>query len=138
MSAHVISLRNTGFLRYWTPGNIPLFLLALPMLGLMFTSSYTFAAPLVTKVGSLGTMSPSNRLLLSLSIGQGLLALLAFTSYHVQIISRLSSAYPIWYLWVAQSLSSKAAGNFPRHVVMYMVLYATIQGVLFASFLPPA
>ncbi|PKS11346.1 hypothetical protein jhhlp_003108 [Lomentospora prolificans] len=129
---------NTGFLRYWTPGNIPLFFLAFPMLALMFTSSYKTAVPLVPALSSLGSTPPSNRLLLSLSLGQGLLALLALFSYHVQISTRLASAYPIWYVWVAQSLSSRSSGDLPRNVVMYMVLYAAIQGVLFASFLPPA
>ncbi len=72
----------------------------------------------------------------SAAVTQVVLAVLAFTSYHVQIITRLSSAYPLWYWWVAGLLvrGDKTGGR----VVVFMVVYAVVQGVLFASFLPPA
>lgn len=79
-------------------------------------------------------------LLQCMAASQLLLAFMAFTSYHVQIVSRLSSAYPVWYWWLAQGLGSsdgsrsKLAGG----LVVFMVMYASIQGILFASFLPPA
>jgi len=77
------------------------------------------------------------------------LALAALMNYHVQIITRLASGYPIWYVWVAEVLVAES-GNVDgdgeegkkrkrgKGLVMFMVLYALIQGVLFASFLPPA
>lgn len=75
-------------------------------------------------------------------------AVLTLFNYHVQIITRLSSGYPVWYWWVARSLlpSSDGGGGQSRGtkpgtgglIVGFMVVYAAIQGVLFASFLPPA
>jgi phosphatidylinositol glycan class V len=79
--------------------------------------------------------------LVSLSLAQAALALVALTNYHVQIITRLASGYPIWYIWVAEVLVAESGDGEKkkgRWVVMFMVLYALIQGVLFASFLPPA
>ena len=115
------------------------------------------------------------RLLLSMSIAQALLAFLTITSYHVQIVTRLASAYPVWYIWLAAALSPASpeasggdkpdgkdggdgdgdkagagvgdgnvlppgvsGGRYGRGIVKYMVLYATVQGVLFCCFLPPA
>jgi Gpi18-like mannosyltransferase len=95
----------------------------------------------------------SIRLLKSLAVPQLLLALLAITNYHVQIINRIASGYPVWYLWIAsalveetrsQAVSSKTTVNIlsqlskPIVIVQAMVIYGLIQGGLFASFLPPA
>jgi phosphatidylinositol glycan class V len=67
---------------------------------------------------------------------QVLLAVLAATTYHVQIITRISSGYPLWHWWLAGRLvRGEKTGS---HIVMFMVMYASIQGALFASFLPPA
>ena len=72
-------------------------------------------------------------------------AALALTSYHVQIITRLSSGYPVWYWWVASliledrknSLMGRKLG-IALVISRWMVIYAILQGGLFASFLPPA
>jgi phosphatidylinositol glycan class V len=79
----------------------------------------------------------------SAAAAQALIALLCFTSYHVQIITRLASGYPLWYWWLARQLPGSqkpgAKGRFPTSgFVMFMVMYGSIQAVLFASFLPPA
>lgn len=74
----------------------------------------------------------------SMAFAQVLLVILAFTSYHVQIITRLSSGYPAWYWWVAASLRNAKTRQMGSGFVVFMVMYAMIQGVLFASFLPPA
>jgi phosphatidylinositol glycan class V len=74
----------------------------------------------------------------SAAVAQLLLVLLTFTSYHVQIISRLSSGYPLWYLWLARRLFHQKTTGGGTGIVTFMVMYASIQGVLFASFLPPA
>ncbi|KAL5621899.1 hypothetical protein BROUX41_005844 [Berkeleyomyces rouxiae] len=142
---------NVGFLRYWTPGNIPLFALAIPMLYILCASS---KAALLGRPGpgpaqGLGAASmvrprvdsPHATFVQALAIGQAILAVLAFTSYHVQIITRLASGYPLWYVWVAEQLSvtgdqTRAATG--RKFVMYMVMYAVIQAILYAFFLPPA
>ena len=74
-----------------------------------------------------------------------MLAFLALTVYHVQIITRLSSGYVIWYWWLASKLvkRSRSQGpggnwNAPKAMVYWMVSYTLIQASLFASFLPPA
>ena len=70
-----------------------------------------------------------------LALPQGLAAVLAFTTYHVQIINRLSSAYPLWYFWV---ISQHSLRRTLEYIVRAMMLYAVIQAALYASFLPPA
>ena len=79
------------------------------------------------------------------AIPQIALAALALTSYHVQIITRLSSGYPVWYWWVAsltlenQKISLKGREWGTAMVISrWMIIYAIVQGGLFASFLPPA
>lgn len=155
--------RDVGFLRYWKVSNIPLFLLAAPALVILLSSGLR-----TVDLTSRETTRPSHkvdhykvtpaeralsqrtiRLLRSLAYPQIVLAVLAITNYHVQIITRLASASPVWYLWLAYSLidagqaegKAKARGRWSgweRGVVMYMVMYGLIQAVLFASFLPPA
>ncbi len=150
-----IFLRGTGFLQYWTLSNLPLFLLATPMLlVLAYSAADTWSIVAATPMLAQKAQEKSNPvatavkdslpsiqqipLLQCIAAIQLILAVLALTSYHVQIISRLSSAYPVWYWWLAQGLAggprSKIAGMF----VAFMVMYASIQGILFASFLPPA
>ncbi|KFZ15044.1 hypothetical protein V501_02900 [Pseudogymnoascus sp. VKM F-4519 (FW-2642)] len=154
---------DVGFLRYWKVSNIPLFLLAAPALVILLSSGLRTA-----DLTSRETTRPSHkvdhykvtpteralsqrtiRLLRSLAYPQIVLAVLAITNYHVQIITRLASASPVWYLWLAYSLldagqvEGKAKvrsrwSGWERGVVMYMVMYGLIQAVLFASFLPPA
>ena len=82
-----------------------------------------------------------------LAIPQAVLALMALSVYHVQIITRLSSGYPLWYIWLAVTLS-RVAQRGPRKlgrtketcrtIIRFMAGYAVIQGGLFACFLPPA
>lgn len=78
-----------------------------------------------------------------LAIPQGLLAVMALAIYHVQIITRISSGYPLWYWYLASTIfrhltvGGKGTAH-PNLIVRVMVLYGLIQGGLFASFLPPA
>ena len=72
----------------------------------------------------------------SLALPQLVLAILALTSYHVQIITRISSGYPLWYIWLAAKATDE-----PKRVaivIRWMVIYALVQAGLYASFLPPA
>ncbi|KAI1100073.1 glycosyltransferase family 76 protein [Jackrogersella minutella] len=132
---------NVGFLRYWTPSNIPLFLLAMPMLYLLTRSGLELARNPLSVVAEKPTLVDSSHLLLlvrSMALSQLVLAILAITNYHVQIITRISSGYPLWYLWLARLLANKDTSKFGSNVIRFMVMYAAIQGALFASFLPPA
>lgn len=80
-----------------------------------------------------------------LAMPQALLVIMALLSYHVQIITRLSSAYPLWYIWLISSIAAAGrqgeSGFYftnPKTVVRWMIIYAMMQGALYASFLPPA
>ncbi|KAL2852393.1 GPI mannosyltransferase 2 [Aspergillus pseudoustus] len=144
---------GVGFLGYWTVPNIPLFLLATPMLLILFLSSFwVFKAKssltssgAALKTSSTLSSSPASSLLTQLAIVQFILTVMAVTSYHVQIVNRISSGYPLWYWYLAwhalkssdstQSFTSRTRVLF---VVQIMVAYALVQAVLFGSFLPPA
>ncbi|OJJ49457.1 hypothetical protein ASPZODRAFT_60509 [Penicilliopsis zonata CBS 506.65] len=121
---------NVGFLRYWTVSNIPLFLLATPMLVILALSARW----------GVSTSSPISRrqpwLLAQLAIPQGLLALLALTSYHVQTINRISSGYPVWYWYLAHQAVHGRRGATPT--IRLITVYALVQAGLYGSFLPPA
>ncbi|OCL02726.1 glycosyltransferase family 76 protein [Glonium stellatum] len=163
---------DLGFLRYWTLSNVPLFLIAAPMLWLLVQSSFTALTDQlqaqILSTPSPSTSSPSRNsgvrqttlrpgketesddiergCLRRLALPQLVLALTTFTSFHVQIINRISSGYPLWYLAIAISLVKgtplyvfgKAQSSASSWVVHWMISYAIIQGGLFASFLPPA
>ncbi|KEQ75587.1 mannosyltransferase [Aureobasidium namibiae CBS 147.97] len=134
---------NVGFLRYWTVSNIPLFLLAAPMLCALIGTG--LAAPDL-KIDVPGKRSKQASVyLLCLAAPQILLALLALTTFHVQIVNRIATGYPIWYIVIAAGIS------FVRHVQDHlgrpssqqlifrgMFMYSIIQGGLYASFMPPA
>lgn len=75
----------------------------------------------------------------TLALSQTLVAMLAITHYHVQVITRLASGYAVWYWWIAGCLvDNKGNGRIGWGVVVFMVMYGGVQGALFASFLPPA
>jgi len=75
-------------------------------------------------------------IILRLALPQLAVASLALTSFHVQIITRLSSGYPLWYLVLAREIVENR--KHAKWVLRYMVIYALTQGALFAGFLPPA
>jgi phosphatidylinositol glycan class V len=162
-------IRNVGFLRYWTVSNIPLFLLALPMiailiqsstwtLGLTATVTYSRKDAIKAAEVEVAVIGRTIRLLRNLAAPQFLLAAMALASYHVQIITRISSGYPVWYIWLASNIlqlnsfqNNKADKKTkrPRHlkglwqvtaptIVKYMIVYGLVQAGLFSSFLPPA
>ncbi|KAJ9215279.1 CAZyme family GT76 [Paecilomyces variotii] len=141
---------NVGFLRYWTLSNLPLFCLAAPMLAILMLSSVwsfkTFARATEKGVANGGNghkESIKQKVLLRLAIPQALLAVAALTSYHVQIINRISSGYPLWYWYIVAHVleayrSPKSGSHKYTAIVRGMVVYALTQAVLFGSFLPPA
>ena len=97
---------EVGLFRYWTLNNLPLFLLAGPMLGmLLFTASIALTRPeKVARACSLrherkeldAEQKVFSRVLPRLALPQLVLAVMAATSFHVQIINRISSGYPVW------------------------------------------
>ncbi|EXJ65686.1 uncharacterized protein A1O5_11213 [Cladophialophora psammophila CBS 110553] len=131
---------NVGPFRYWTVSNLPLFLLAAPSLWILIYSAVDIVRhPRLLIRDAQQSPTPASageRVLLSLALPQLILALLALTSYHVQIITRLSSGYPLWYIWLATKLQTESKRT--SVVIRWMVIYALIQAGLYASFLPPA
>jgi phosphatidylinositol glycan class V len=80
---------------------------------------------------------PALQVIRNLAISQLILVMLTLTTAHVQIITRMSSAYPIW-LWYTASSWQKGNTSLAGSIVKFMVVYSIVQGGLFASFLPPA
>ena len=129
--------------------NLPLFFIAAPMIVFMvFSGLWAWrGAPLPeSEVGEEHRMlQASKESIRGLAVPQIALTLLALTTYHVQIITRLSSAYLIWYWWLAFLVANdsrvKVFGrqrSAVRIMIQWMVIYGLIQTGLFASFLPPA
>jgi phosphatidylinositol glycan class V len=127
------------------------------MLWLLFYSSVTTlrigsaqplhgrAVPHTSDTYSSNSARPVRCDLPELALPQLLLVLAAATSFHVQIINRIASGYPIWYLTVATWLVGQQPGlqkgkqsNRGQWAVRAMIMYSMVQGVLFANFLPPA
>ncbi|KND88673.1 GPI mannosyltransferase 2 [Tolypocladium ophioglossoides CBS 100239] len=131
---------NVGFLRYWTLNQLPLFLLASPMLTILLKSGFDIVRDPLRGLRLLksGPVEDYRMFVRVLAASQLLVAALAITTYHVQIVSRLSSGYPVWYWWVAGCLIDKKRQDWGLRIAVFMALYAGIQGGLFASFLPPA
>jgi hypothetical protein len=90
-----------------------------------------------------------------LALPQLVLAALAATTFHVQIVNRIASGYPLWYIFLAGLIassplslgpaqpfapppSSSPGWDWKRLAVRGMVSYALIQAVLYSAFLPPA
>ena len=76
-------------------------------------------------------------MLRNLAASQLLLVLLTLINAHVQIVTRISSAYPVW-LWYTAVLLRGGKSALAGGLVKFMIIYAVVQGGLFASFLPPA
>jgi GPI mannosyltransferase 2 len=144
--------RDVGLFRYWTAPNLPLFLLAMPCLWMLLVSSawactYPTSSISAAPKNSITVANLDKGSLIRLAMPQVVLALAAFTSYHVQIINRLSSGYPLWYIWLASAIAVPTKqphdnlirrGGMAQLIVRSIAIYAIVQGGLFASFLPPA
>lgn len=160
---------GVGFLQYWTVSNLPLFALAAPMMAMLFgTGIAALQRTQLTRMlqdavsgdkhidknakSSVETQKRFATIMARFALPQVVLAVLAFTSFHVQIINRISSGYPVWYIVLAIAIhadnapqSTKKYGFFlawlTQHstwIVQAMVMYAIVQGGLYATFMPPA
>jgi len=156
--------RGVGFLKYWSFSNSPLFLVATPMLCILLCSgvwAWTANMPSVAsqqiytallkddiplkRTNNAEARITSSAILHRLAVPQIVLAALTLTTYHVQIVTRLSSGYPLWYWWLASMVLEDCEVNLlglkwrpAKYTIRWMIMYAIIQGGLFASFLPPA
>jgi GPI mannosyltransferase 2 len=131
-------VRDVGFLRYWTTSQLPNFLIASPhiLLSVFAVSNhlrnkptiYTFLSnPLTPHVLALAGMS-----------------FLLFTSMHVQIATRVLTAFPALYWYVAGKVVEDVQGvwvertRFWEGGVRAIVVFGCVGAVLYSAFLPPA
>lgn len=143
VQSHVdVSTRNNGFLRYWTLSNLPLFILGAPMFTIMAASGLWALrdSPLSREndVSKVIDQAESQRyqVLCNLAATQLLFTVYTLTTAHAQIITRISSASPVWMWFLAVACSEDKP--IAKYFVRFSVIYAMVQGGLFASFLPPA
>lgn len=151
---------NVGFLAYWTMNNAPLFLLAAPMVVVLISTGLWGSLRPNQVVAAIHDRESSapwpseeenlfTRVLIRLAIPQLILATMAVASFHVQIINRISSGCALWYILLAIAVCQKRSayssdvfsvfgGRKTEVAVRAMVMYAIVQGGLYASFLPPA
>lgn len=151
---------EVGFLKYWTPNNLPLFLLATPTLAVLLWTGYLalqrgndLALLAISGEGKKHDDFDDTQIFTSvlarLAVPQLVLTIMAATSFHVQIITRISSGYAVWYIVLAIAIQAEPAerarilgarleGRMMEWIVRAMVMYAIVQGGLYACFLPPA
>lgn len=112
---------NVGFFRYFTPGNIPLFIIALPQLLIIGLSIREFQK------------WKSVRPVAWVSI---VYWILQFTLMHVQIVNRISTFLPIhiWYVSYLYCNNNK----FAKIILRWWIVWVFLQTALFSAFLPPA
>ncbi|ESZ99364.1 GPI mannosyltransferase 2 [Sclerotinia borealis F-4128] len=140
---------NGGLFNYWTLPNIPLFLLAMPMIIILGVSSnwgirdpqlqQISATPKKESITTVDKIQYAHKvqIIRNLALSQLILTAITFTSGHVQIITRISSICPV-YLWYMAASVGKEKDSTITSVGRFMIIYAGIQGGLFSSFLPPA
>lgn len=133
--------RNSGFLRYWRPLQLPNFLLAGPVLALSFASSYAFytsnpeatwratipflAVPARLKSAPHAAENPAERLFVRpidpatarrlgpfVHLSTFITALL-FLAHHVQIILRVVVTNPVPFWYVAELIIRDETGKDP-------------------------
>lgn len=130
---------NVGFMKYWTIGNIPNFLFAVPNIVLFVYSIVYF-----TKIYPYNNLKPITYISIAF-----LLVILLFA--HVQIINRVGSfnPLPLWYIadrltkrisYNKHSDKKKARGDdiIVKWYINWLLYWIPIQTALFAFFLPPA
>lgn len=116
---------NVGFMKYWTPNNVPNFLFGAPTLYLLYKS-----------FGHYRHMYVLHPLLLV----QGVIFVAAVFVYHVQIITRIATCLPVMYWYVGSLLTSTNLKQVKqgKRVVKYFILWTMAHAILFGAFLPPA
>ncbi|KAI9340869.1 dolichol-p-mannose mannosyltransferase, partial [Obelidium mucronatum] len=144
---------NVGFLQYWTPSQIPNFLLAAPMVITSFAAIRSYFYNNVRRFLTLGLVEDkkvakqSSTGFYSLNTLPHIFLCLFLTLYclfcmHVQVITRFFTSMPVVYWYLAhcillgrQSLRNYSVG---RVILGWFVGYGAVGVVLFSLFYPPA
>ena len=118
---------NVGFLRYWTPSQIPNFILFFPMLHLVLSNVRGFRR--------LSPEPSSQQLLLPYVVHALFLALFALFCMHVQVGTRLlCSASPAVFWFAAATFHASPRGKV--FVVSWFASYFLLGCLLFTNFYP--
>lgn len=141
---------GVGFLRYWTPNNIPNFLFAFPTLAVMWKSGcyYSYYLPKSIKENtSTPDISEHERAILRkieyfspyLAV-QLVMFFACLLSWHVQIITRIGSCLPVIYWYTAEMLTSTQLSQVKtgKIIARYFMVWIVVQGIFFSAFMPPA
>lgn len=142
--AHVQShYWNVGFMRYWTMQQLPNFLIAAPVLLLLFFSSTTHILRVFPHQVSPRSTSESTIVspMLTLSLLPHAIHAFIFTcmllfASHTQIILRLASSMPFTY-WSAARLFFEHP-KWAKAWVAWSIIWGAVSIVLWSTFLPPA
>lgn len=144
---------NNGPFKYWTMSNIPLFILAMPMIIILGVSGNAglrnahfqqiFSATSVTSEKEVSSPvdeiqnTDKIQIIRSLALSQLILTIYTVIGGHVQIITRISSCCVVFLWHIAASIGEGKDATVTM-VGRFMIIYAGIQSGLFSSFLPPA
>ncbi|ODV83950.1 glycosyltransferase family 76 protein [[Candida] arabinofermentans NRRL YB-2248] len=109
---------NNGFLRYFTVGNIPLFLLAAPSLAILLCSVIQFRSH--SQISGIAKVTV-------------VYLFVQFTMMHVQIVNRVMTFLPI-HIWFVGYLESKHS----EAIIKWWFVWIMLQTGLYACYLPPA
>lgn len=141
--------RDVGPFIYWTPSQLPNFLLSLPVILLSLSASYTYYRSLPFAPACLlllpSTPAPSKSLFTSPNILpfihlHTIISILLIVSSHIQIVLRVCETNPIIY-WYAASwfmMGKEKPLKWGKRWVGYTVAWGAISTVLWGAFLPPA
>ena len=118
---------NVGLFRYWTLSNLPLFALVFPLGWVMVETTIPalFQAHHVNRILNGSTAADQRpqpyppiphteeerifvHVLPRFALSQLLLVAMAAVGFHVQILMRISSGYPIWYFIIAMEISAQS------------------------------
>ncbi|KAK4685357.1 pre-rRNA-processing protein TSR4, partial [Tremellales sp. Uapishka_1] len=118
---------NVGFLKYWTPAQIPNLLIASPVL---FVSLYGSHTVIWSRTNSTETIFHLHHLFLTM---------LLILSSHTQIALRVVSGDPVFW-WNVRSMAfgDKGMTRMGRAWVSWTVVWGAISIVLWAGHYPPA
>ncbi|TPX49451.1 hypothetical protein SeMB42_g01558 [Synchytrium endobioticum] len=133
---------DVGLFNYYTVRQIPNFVIALPVVMIVYHASITYASSNASLFWSLGLKTPKKQATgfpspdalpyMYLLLFQTLLCLVML---HVQIMGRFLSSMPALYWYMAHVVANS---NKARVLVEYLLLYLLTSTLLFAHFLPPA